>query len=61
VARGNLEPSAKAPWTITIFLTGSARVGAAAVDSSVTAAAAAAMDLCGIALSFMIEIVQPEG
>jgi hypothetical protein len=42
-------------------LTGSARAGTTAADRSATAAAAAAMDLFGIALSFMIKIVQPNG
>jgi hypothetical protein len=55
------EPSAKAPWTRTTFLTGSARAGATAADRSATAAAAAAMGLFGIEPSFIIKPVQPAG
>jgi hypothetical protein len=38
---------------MTTFLTGSARAGATAADSSATAAAAAVMALCGIELSMI--------
>ena len=53
------DPSAKAPCTRTMFLAGSARAGATAADRSATAAAAAAMGLFRIGLSFTIKPAQP--
>jgi hypothetical protein len=44
-----------------MFLTGSARAGAMAADTSATAAMAAATDLFGIVLSCMIKYIQPMG
>src|SRR5215813_3765526 len=51
--RRHPDPSAKAPWTRTTFLTGSACAGASAADRSATAAAAATRGLFGIELSFI--------
>jgi hypothetical protein len=60
-ARSTTKESAKAPCTMTTFLTDSARAGATAADSSATAAVAATTGLFSIEFCFIVNLIQPEG